>query len=196
MPRHLDGDVGGGAESINGQFAAMRHAGKAQSAKSDNAGTKQRGGVKVGEAFGQLVDEVLRRGKEFGISAIHRPTGKLGVFAEILAARAAVLANSAGAVQPRNTDSRAGGESFRVRPVLLHYADYLMAGDDRRFTGRQLAFHDVQIRPANAAGVNADQHLIVRGRRRWNFLQLQRSALHRRGGRQNGSLHIPSLHHG
>ena len=42
MARHLDGDVRGGAEAVDGEASAGPHAGEAQGAEADDAGGETR----------------------------------------------------------------------------------------------------------------------------------------------------------
>jgi hypothetical protein len=55
-------------------------------------------------------------------------------------------------VQPGDTDTPADGKFVDALTQLRDLADDLMAGDNIRPSLFQLAFDDMQVRPADAAG--------------------------------------------
>src|SRR6185312_4324083 len=60
MPRDLNTDVSGSSKSIDAQCVSSLKFGKAQGMKPDNAGTEQRSGGKIAEAFRNRIDELFR----------------------------------------------------------------------------------------------------------------------------------------
>jgi hypothetical protein len=71
--------------------------------------------------------------------------------------RQAVAAFSAGELQPRNPQSIAHLKSLSTVAVFLNHSDDLMPGNEKRPMLRELAFHNVQIRPADATRLHLDQ---------------------------------------
>ena len=61
--------------------------------------------------------------------------------------------------EPGDADPFADGEALDAGAELLDDADDLVAGNDRQPLVRQLAVDDMQIGAADAAGLDADQHL-------------------------------------
>ena len=61
-------------------------------------------------------------------------------------------------MQPSHSDARAQLEAFGLGAAAGDAANHLMARNDGLLARRQLAFDDVQIGPADAAGVHAYQH--------------------------------------
>src|SRR5215472_13882311 len=100
--------------------------------------------MQVGEAPRESVNEFLGRDDVFGVAAVDGPAREVGVLAEVLAARAAVLANTIRAVQPGDSDARPLGEAHGAGAVPLHHSHDLMAGYYGRLPGRQFAFDHVQ----------------------------------------------------
>src|SRR5262249_34553125 len=76
----------------------------------------------------------------------------------VLPARFAVEASSAGAVQPGDSDTRTCA-IFRSVAGFLDEADYLVTGDDSAASARKLAFNDMQVGAADAAGQNPNPTL-------------------------------------
>jgi hypothetical protein len=61
IPRHLNRDVRGGAESIQAQRAARRDSGDAQAPEPDDAGAQQRCGLQIAKPFRNAIHESFRR---------------------------------------------------------------------------------------------------------------------------------------
>ena len=76
-----------------------------------------------------------------------------------------------------------------------HLADDLVPRDDRVAERRQLAVGDVEVGPADAAGQDAEQHVVRAGLRRGPFARDQWCAgtLHHHGQHARTSFHRPHL---
>jgi hypothetical protein len=101
------------------------------------------------------VGEVGADGGEVGIAAVDGVAGEDGVVAEILQPGAAKPAIAVDAADPGDADARADGE--RGGSTLDHLADDLMAGNDARLQRLEIAFDDVEIGAADAAGEDFEQ---------------------------------------
>src|SRR5207253_2271838 len=106
--------------------------------------------------------------------------------AEVLAAGPAIAAGAVRPPEPRDADAIALGEARRALPALDHAADHLVAGHERELRAVELAVDDVQIRPADAAGVDPHEHLARAG---GGIGEL------RRAERRAGSLEHHGAHH-
>ena len=84
--------------------------------------------------------------------------GKPGAFAQVFPAVAAVNAFSARMAQPRYTDPLPERESRRSFPEPVHYPHDLMSRNDRMTGKGQLAFDNVKVSSADAAGPHPDPH--------------------------------------
>ncbi len=119
MPRHLNGDVGRGAKSVQAQPAAALYARKPQRPESDDARAQQRRGLEIVEAFRNRIDEALFRQGVLGVTAVHGPAGEGGIVAEIFFRRPAIFARAVGGVQPGDADPRPNVVLLRAaRPRL------------------------------------------------------------------------------
>ena len=96
-------------------------------------------------------------------------------------------------MQPGNAHPRADRNIRHARAPLLDHAHDLMAGDDVRSSLREFTFHDMQIRPANAAGPYADQNFIGVRDGAGNLPPIERIGFNRCWRTKNASLHSPSL---
>jgi hypothetical protein len=71
-----------------------------------------------------------------------------------------VLAEPTGAVDPTEPSDADTRSERQVRGCAFYYlADNLMAGDDLRLDGRQIAFDDVEIGAADTTGDDLEQDL-------------------------------------
>ena len=85
---------------------------------------------------------------------------KPGAVTEIFAFARAVLALAAGPAEPRNADTGADSE-FGASANRGNFADNLVSGDHRVSDIRQFAIDDMQVGPANRAGLNLDNNLVI-----------------------------------
>ena len=186
---HLNGDVRGGAEAVQTEAPARLDAGEPQGAVPDDARAQQRRGVQVGEALRDAVEEMRAGEGQAGIAAVHGPAGERGAVAEVLPAGEAEAALPAGAVEPGDADALARAEAAGV---ARHRAHHLVAGDERRFAGREFAFDHVEVRAADRAGAHPHQHLAGAGLRRRDIGELEGAGLERRGRAQQPGFHALS----
>ena len=68
-------------------------------------------------------------------------------------------AAAAGPMYPRDADSGPDFETFSLGAQLLHGSDYLVTGNQGRFSGRELTFDDVEVGAADATGRDPDEYL-------------------------------------
>src|SRR5439155_26671376 len=106
------------------------------------------------------------------VSAVDLVPGESRPVAEVLASRAAVFANAAGPAQPGNADPRPFREA---RAARLDDADDLVSEHERQLRIVELTVGDVQIRPAHAAGADAEEDLPRLWIRIRQFAQLERT---------------------
>jgi hypothetical protein len=84
--------------------------------------------------------------------------------AEILLASATVVADPAGESEPRDADPVADSKSFDLRATRTDDADHLVPRRDGISKAGKLGIDHVQVRAADSARFDLDQHLL-RGRR-------------------------------
>jgi hypothetical protein len=119
-------------------------------------------------------------GGKFGIAAVGVPSGVPGLRAEVLLAAHAELAVPARVPQPCDAYAITDGEVLTgVRPGRHHLGDDLVAGDHVGPVHGQIAFGDMQIRPADAACAHRDQDLTGPGLGHVGGDALQRLGVHR-----------------
>ena len=129
---HLDREVGGGSEPEQAQPLPRLDPAEHQRSVPDDAAAKEGRRLLVREPLGEREHEIAAGSDAFGVPAVHRPAGELGLLAQILEPSSAVVACAVRAPQPRQPDTFAGGEA----------ADRRVAGRVRRI-GRS---------PARSAG--------------------------------------------
>ncbi len=173
MPGDLDHHVGRRAEAVEGQLSAGRQMASPKRPIADDAGAQQRRGLDVAQfplllrkgwgERGQRINEIGRRNGILGVSAVGVVAGEAGRFAKVFLPFHAETALAARVPQPRRahpltqTELRFFALPIRKRrPELVDQADDLMAGDDRRFLRRQIAFDHVEISAADGATTHAD----------------------------------------
>ncbi len=161
IARYLGDDMCGGAEAIDAQAFAV--AGFDQAAIADQPGAKQRRGFGVAIDIGDGQAEALVGDGVLGVTAVDGVAGKLGIVAEIFLAILAIRTSAAGPAQPGDADAVADFKLNDAIAPLRHFADDLMAEDERQFGLRQFAVDNVQIGAADGAGVDADQELARAG---------------------------------
>src|ERR1700723_953715 len=94
MPRHLNGDVGGGAKSVQTQPSAPLYTRKPQCPEADDTGAQQRSCLQIVEAFRNRINKAFFCQGVLGITAVHGPARKRGMVAEIFFRREAVRART------------------------------------------------------------------------------------------------------
>ncbi len=182
VQRHLDGDVGGSAKSVEAQLAARLDPRKAQTAKANDSGTKQGSSLLVGKLLRDGIDKVFRRNSILRVPAVHGITSEGGMVAKIFRPRAAEFAGAIGVMQPGNPHPCADGKPACARAELLNHADDLVSRNHGRFLRDELPFNHVQVGPAHAAVRDANQYFPIRGQWSGNVRKHQRIGLYR-GGR-------------
>jgi hypothetical protein len=117
--------MGGRAEAVKSQpLTRPRHL---ISPPADQPRAKKRRGLKVQEILGNGKDEACVRHRVFGEAAVDLVTGIEGLIAEVLPARPAVIAASAGSPQPGDADPVAGLRVFNAGSQGFHDAYNLVA---------------------------------------------------------------------
>ena len=164
---HVDGDlydyVGGAAKAVKAKPATRGDISKAEGAVADDTGTEEGGGLEVGEGVGDGECETLIRQDVIGVAAVHVVAVEESGLAEVLAATLAEGAAAAGPVDPRDADSSPDFETFNLGAQLFHGADYLVTGDQGRFSGRELTFDYVEVGAADTTGRDPDEYLAGAG---------------------------------
>jgi hypothetical protein len=92
-----------------------------------------------------------------GIAAVDRVACEAGRVAQVLSPTRAVRAVSTGMSHPRHADSIAYAEPIDACSDTRHYADYLVAWDDRHLRMSEFAVDHVQVRATDAARSYVDQ---------------------------------------
>jgi hypothetical protein len=157
VARHLRDDVGGRAKAVNADSPTL--ASEAQGAVADQPGAQQRRGRDIIE-FGRDRETVALVGDgQLGIAAIDLVAGETGPVAQIFAAAAAVLADTAGPAEPWHADPVADREAFGIGSLFHDGADDFVAGHQRQLRVGQFAVEDVQIGAADGTGLDRDQQL-------------------------------------
>ena len=174
MPRDLRDDVRGGPEAVEAD--PPRVAGHPQRAVADEARAQPGREFLVREAVRKR-EAIARVGqRELRVAAVDRIAGEARRVAEIFASGDAVSALAARPREPRNADALADAEPRDVRAQRGDGAHDFMARDDGGARVRQLAVHDVQVGAADAARVDAHQHLAGAGNRVGHVLAVERAA--------------------
>jgi hypothetical protein len=165
VARDLGNEVGRRPEAVQAQPPRVpRHH---QRAVADQPGAQQRRRLGVAVARGQGEGVAVVGDGVLGVTAVDLVAGEAGVRTEVLAARAAVRASAARPAEPRHAHAVARREALDALALADDGADDLVAEDERQPGVGQLAVGHVQIRAADATGVDPDQHLIgARLRRR------------------------------
>ena len=112
-----------------------------------------------------------------GVSAVGVIPGEAGFVAEILEAAATVLTSAVRLMKPGNADSITFFQYVDVFSDRINVADDLMAGNNRRFGERQIAFNSVQVGMAETATADFDSNLVGAGGWRRELAQVQRGLL-------------------
>src|SRR5260370_24080585 len=163
VPRHLNGYVRRRAEAIEAQPSASLQLAMAETTESDDPSAQQRRCLLIGKLVRNRVDEILRRDYILGVASVDGIAGELRMLAQVLFTGATIFATAVGTIQPRNADARPKRVSSGAGAALFDYADGLMARRNRGPARSQLAFDDVQVRPADTAHLHADENLTRSG---------------------------------
>ena len=121
--------------------------------------------------------EVFADQRIVGVSAVDVVPGEAGVVAEILEAAETVLTSAVRLMKPGNADSITFFQYVDVFSNCIDEADDLMAGNNRRFGERQIAFNSVQVGMAETATADFDSNLVGAGGWRRELAQVQRGLL-------------------
>jgi hypothetical protein len=167
-----------------------RNSRNAEAAEADDARAEQRGDVGIVEARRQWNGEIGANRHILRIAAVHRVAGKYGMIAEVLHLVAAEPAIAVHAAHPGDAHARSDGQ---VRGCAFHhFADDLMAGNNARPDGRQIAFDDVEIGAADATGDDFEQYLSGLRLRPGNVLNREPASGSLRFGIEYGCSHRKS----
>jgi hypothetical protein len=139
----------GGAEAEQADTVATFDAGDAQAAEADDAGAEQGRGFEIVERGRERVDEIGSCDGVLGVATRNRVAGEGGRVAQILGAAGAVRAGAVDAAEPTYSHAEAAFEITRD-----NFANDLVAGRNLVVQRRELAFDDVEVGAADAAGVN------------------------------------------
>jgi len=154
--------------------------GKTKRSISDYSRTEKWSGVQVIESIRQPVREARRHGCILGKSSVHAPAGEQRSFTEVLPSCTAVPAYAAGSLQPRHADAITSRETACTCAAHHYIADNLVPRYHRSPARSKLPFHDMQVGPADPAGMNAHKQLITGRDRQRGILHHKRPHLHRR----------------
>src|SRR6266508_242375 len=146
------------SEPEEAQPAARLDTGKTQRPIPDDPRAKERRALQRGEACRQTVDPLGARHNYLGVAAVPVAPSEGRLLAEVLAPRAAEAADPAGRSHPAHADGIPRRESPDSRSQSDNLPRGLMPGNDGQ-ASRNLALQDVQVRPADAAGLDGDRDL-------------------------------------
>jgi hypothetical protein len=133
------------------------HARNAQGAKSDDPGTQERCRMQIVEALVQRMRKIRARDDGLGIAAIDVVPREYRRVAQIFTPCTAKAARAVRPAEPRYPDARSNLKRNAVG-TSSDDADDLMSGNDRRMMRGKVAFYDVQVGSAHAAGANGDEN--------------------------------------
>lgn len=143
-----------------------------------------------GHLLGQDADIVGIGQDVFGVAAIDRIPGVLLLGTESFPARQAVLAASAGAVQPGHPDAIAFLDPPHTVAHCGDVADAFVSGDEgQRRPHRPVALYRVKIGVADAACLDLHQNLAGTGQWHLHFFDTQWLAVGMRDGGFHGLVH-------
>ena len=167
VPGEQDRDcqVGGGAEAEQAHMLAGLNSGNTEAAKTDDARTEQRSGMQIVKLAGQRKDEVPARYGIFGVSPIDGVTGEGRRIARFSLRRGS---NRRFRRHRPSRNAHTGAQrQFRGSPrrCLLRF-DGRESADPQ---SREVAFDNMQVRPADSASPHAQPNLI---RLEWRLRRL------------------------
>ncbi len=155
--------MGGTAEAVDAQSAALGQVGEAQGAVPDDPGAEERRGGDVVESLGDEVGVGLVDENEFGVAAVEVPTGEARSEAEVLPPRDAEAAPPARGGEPRHADALSFPPACAARPDGVDDAHDLVARRDQVATRREIALGQMQVGSAHPAGEDPDADLAGSG---------------------------------
>jgi hypothetical protein len=132
-----------------------------KAAEADNAGTEERGRVKIIESCRQRNHEITTGQCEFGVAAVNGVAGEGGRVAEVLTIPDAVPAGSVRAADPGDAHASAEWKSWRVS--VCDFPDDLVTRYQWLPPRRQFTFDNMQISPANATSPDPYQNVTGSG---------------------------------
>ncbi len=177
-PQHGQSQVRRCAEAEQPHAFAALDTSHAQAAESDDAGAQQGSDFEIAQSGGQGNREIFARHGVLGVSAVDGVPGEGRRVAQIFLAPKAVLAGSIDAGHPRYAKAMPPG-----------FAYDLMARNHAIAKRLQLAFDDVQVGAAHAAGADPQQDLARRRRGNRNIEDFEGVRRDARRTRQNRRLH-------
>src|SRR5215469_10777472 len=161
MSGHLNGNVSSSSKPVDAESIARLQVCQTQRPKTNNACAQQRRSFNIIKAFRNGIDKAFRRLGIFRITTICRVAGKESIFAKVFLSPTAVLAYSAGAVQPGNADTRSHRVPLRRLSLFDNGSYYLMARNYFWQTGWKFTFYYVEICAANPADTYFYEDFIV-----------------------------------
>jgi len=158
-------------------------------AVADQPRAEQRRGIEIRIALGQCETVARVRDGKFRVAAVDLVAREARFRAEILATASAVAAMSARAPEPWHADASADGVLGDAGAALDDCADDLVTRNYRHLRVGQLAFDEVKIGAADAAGADSDQHLPGSWRRARQRLEAQGQPRRGKQHRLHGGWH-------
>jgi hypothetical protein len=128
-----------------------------KTAKTDDTGAEERRRAKIIESCRKWNNEIAARAGEFGVAAVDGVASEGGRVTEILMTLEAIPAGSIGAADPG--DAHPGTHGKCGRGSACNLTDDLVAGNQWLEPGRQFAFDNMQVGPANTTGTHLDQNV-------------------------------------
>ena len=193
VPGDLDGKQRRRAEAVQAQAAAGLHAGDPEGAIADHPAAQERRGGQVRRTLRQAQGEVRPDGHPLGVATVAVPAGEAGLGAEVLASGPTGRAVAAGAREPSHAGSLADRPAGHRPADGLHPSHGLVARHDRQRMRREVALHDLEVRPADATSGHAEQQLVVGRLRDRPFLQAEMVEAGRAGFDQGEGSHVTML---
>ncbi len=154
---NLDHEVRRAAEPEETQTRAGPRVRPRECPVADDARAQERRERASRKALGKGVHECFRRDHVLGVASVSVPSGEARRETQVLGTANAKTTASAGPVQPRDTDARAGRKPAGAGPETNHTADDLVTGHEVRTPRRQISRGDVKIRPADTTGLDPHQ---------------------------------------
>ena len=111
-----------------------------------------------------------------GVPTVDVVAGESRVVAQILASGRAVDARAVSPAKPGDAHAISHPRRLHRVPGRDDFSDNLVTGDEWQLGMGQLTVDDVQVGPAQGAGADLDEHLIVTGRGVWKGAFAKRAA--------------------
>ena len=188
MPRDLQHEMGGSAESEEPELPAAFDSGKLERPITDHPGAEERRRLCRRKPGRKPVDRTLGRGHPLGVPSIPVASGEARAAAKVLASGDAERAHTAGRGEPAHADDVARPETLHSAAAFENPSGDLVSGHDRQ-RRRDLAFREVNVRPADAARLDLDRHFPDLRPRLGSVARLERLVLHRRGPLEDHGSH-------